>query len=122
MSSTEAPQDLSALWRNTAHRATDAQLIACVILGLLASGGVGIAMLVGIDNAFEWWPAVLPCVLVAAFGLWGITDRELGERANAGAAPRVLAAARWCSAAVAALVLIVGALEFLRLTIGTWIS
>ena len=60
--------------------------------------------------------------LIAAFGLWGITDRELAERARSGAGPRILAAVRWCSAAVAALVLIVGALEFLRLTIGTWIS
>ena len=93
-----------------------------MILGLVASGVVGIAMLAGIDNAFEWWPAVLPCVLIAAFGLWGITDRELGERGRAGAVPRVLAVARWCSAAVATLVLIVGALEFLRLTVGTWIS
>jgi hypothetical protein len=93
-----------------------------VIVGLVASGAVGIAMLVGVERAFKWWPAVLPSALVAAFGLWGITDRELAERRPAGAFPKILVAARWCSAAVAALVLIVGALVFLRLTIGTWIS
>jgi hypothetical protein len=122
MPATDASQDLSALWRNTAHRATDAQLVACVIAGLVTSGGVGIAMLVGVAGAFEWWPAVLPSMLLVAFGIWGITDRELAERQRAGAVPKLLAGLRWCSAAAAALVLIVSALVFLRLTIGTWIS
>jgi hypothetical protein len=122
METVDNQQDLSALWRRTAHRSTDGQLVACVVVGLVAIVGLITAMLLGVSQAFRWWPVGLPAVLAAAFGTWGIADRELSERLANGAVPRALVVVRWLSAALGAAVGVVTALVFLRLTIGTWIS
>ena len=71
----------------------------------------------------SWWPITALPLLVAAFGIWGIGDREL-------AAPRADARApkwRWrlvqtLAAAVAGLSGAVIVLWFLVRVVGTWIS
>src|SRR6478672_8339177 len=113
-STADNQQDLNALWRRAAHRATDGQLVACVALGLVACAGLVAAMMFGVQRAFHWWPSVLPAILVAAFGAWGISDRELSERQASGTVSRMLAMVRWCSAIVGAGVGVVAALVFLR--------
>ena len=71
----------------------------------------------------HWWPLTAVPLLVAAFGIWGIGDREL-------TAPDVAAAAaRWgwrsveaAAVAVAILSAAVVVLWFLVRVVGTWIS
>lgn len=71
----------------------------------------------------DWWPITAAPLLVAAFGIWGIGDREL-------AAPETAAAsARWgwrsveaAAVAVAFLSAAVVVLWFLVRVVGTWIS
>lgn len=122
MPSAETQQDLSALWRRTARRATDGQLVACVAGGLVAIATFVTAMLLGVEHAFRWWPGVLPAALVAAFGTWGIADRELSERRVRGVAQPILILLRATAAVAAGAVAGIGALLFLRATLGTWIS
>jgi hypothetical protein len=122
MTSADSQQDLRALWHRTARRATDGQLVACVAGGLVAIGGFVTALLLGVESALHWWPGLLPAAFVAAFGMWGIADRELSERRAAGVARPVLTIVRLAAALAAAAAVAISGLLFLRATLGTWIS
>ncbi len=94
-----------------ARRASDGQLVACTVVGVL--GVVAIGFLV----RPVWW--LTPLMLgMAAFGAWGIADRErstLGARGRAFRVLRLVAtlagAAAAAFAAVMLFVLFVGTLQ-----------
>lgn len=113
--------DLRELWSATARGATDAQLVACVVIAFAAAIGFGIGALVSVRRAFQWWPLLLPALLAGTFGVWGIADREMGERSGE-RWRRALAATKWCSAVAAGIVVALAAIGILKVTIGTWIS
>lgn len=101
-----------------ARASSDGRLVADVVGGVLA-----------LLAAATWhpraWVALCSIALCfASFGAWGITDRELGERGQAG--PRWAVA---CFRGVRALAVATGAvggiallLGILGLALGTWIS
>jgi hypothetical protein len=101
-----------------AHGASDARLALDVALGLLAAAAAGLWRPTG-------WIVMLSAALCfAAFGAWGIAERELGERVDDGDAPqrRLLRVQRSIAVAVggaAFVVLVLGALAF---AFGTVIS
>jgi hypothetical protein len=101
-----------------ARAASDGRLVIDVMAGCCAALGVGLWHPAG-------WLVLLGASLgLAAFGAWGIADRELRERANASSAVgvRVLAVVR-AAAAVAGAVAAVGAMfALLGIALGTWIS
>jgi hypothetical protein len=117
--------DIRELWYDAAHRASDAQLVACVAVALIAAVGFGIAMLVDVRRTLRWWPLILPAFFVGTFGVWGIADRELGAR-DTGKAPRLstrmLSVVKICSVVAAGIVGALAAIGLLELTIGTWVS
>jgi hypothetical protein len=61
-----------------ARHASDGRLVANAIAG--ATGAFGVAFWGGPG----WYLLLAIAVCFFAFGLWGIADRELGERAGAG--------------------------------------
>ena len=100
-------------WR--ARHATDARLVLDVCVGLAVALGFT-----------AWRPQgwiVLGSIglALAAFGAWGITDRELGER-SAGPGSAALTAARAAAAIVGVLAALLAAFRILATTLGTWIS
>lgn len=114
---------LFEMWREQALRATDAQL--ALLAGLIvpvtiAAGAVGMWK----PRLFAWWPSVLVPLFLAAFGLWGLADRELRyPRPNRARAATVTWSALRGAATVLAWVCVAAAtMLFLRLAIGTWIS
>ncbi|MFI5229401.1 MAG: hypothetical protein ACHQWU_10050 [Gemmatimonadales bacterium] len=127
--------ELGELWRRWARRASDSQLaaIAGVSLALVAAYGIVIAM--DARLALRWWPPMVVPIFSGAFGVWAIADRELGEResradaatpsaSESGAHRRhgALIALKLAAGATAGLAVAAAAMEFLRLTVGTWIS
>jgi hypothetical protein len=123
MPATRDEPSLADLWRRSARRATDTQLAICAAVlpaTVLASTIVAFARP---QWTLDWWPVTALPLLVAAFGIWGIGDRELAAP-EAGAQP-----AKWgwrfvqaLAAAVAGLSAIVIVLWFLARVVGTWIS
>jgi hypothetical protein len=108
------PEVLAARARAT----PDGRLVADVAAGLLAGLAAAVWRPVG------WVSLLGACVTLAAFGLWGILDRELREReAEEGAAlARGLRAARAIVTATG-IVSAAGALfGGLGVLLGTWIS
>jgi hypothetical protein len=117
---------LADLWRRTARRATDAQLAVCAAL-------LPVTVLASIVVAFarpqwtlEWWPITAVPLLVAAFGIWGIGDRELTAPPPP---PEPGPPSRWGWRSVQAMAVVVAVLSaavivlwFLRRVVGTWIS
>jgi len=57
-----------------ARLAPDGRLVAYAGAGILA---IGIVLIVHP----AWWLLVLPCLAFSAFGVWGIADRIVAERA-----------------------------------------
>jgi hypothetical protein len=101
-----------------ARAASDGRLVADVIAGCCAALGVTAWRPVG-------WLALLGVsVCLAAFGVWGIADRELRERARAprGRAVQVLGIVRVAAASVGALAAIITMVAVLGIMLGTWIS
>ncbi|HEX5438867.1 MAG TPA: hypothetical protein VFW98_17070 [Gemmatimonadaceae bacterium] len=74
----------------------------------------------------EWWRLVLPCVAVAGFGVWGIADRMVSERAARGASAGWGTVGLRALKRVAAILGSAGALGTLLaglgLLMGNWIS
>ena len=97
----EAGEHLFALLARGARRASDAQLAAAVILGLL-----GVGAIVSRPSA-TWWKLLFPFACLAAFGAWGIADRVARERAAvqgpAFTGRGALAAARWVTLGIGVL-------------------
>jgi hypothetical protein len=101
-----------------ARAASDGRLVADVIAGCCGALAVMAWRPVG-------WLALLGvAVCLAAFGVWGIADRELRERVNAPRAHvvRVLGIVRVASTFVGALAAIATMIAVLGIMLGTWIS
>ena len=112
----DAP-DLAHLWRRLAARPSDAQLAALVVASVVLIVAYGVLIAVNARAALRWWPATLAPLLVGAFGLWAIADREWRERPS-----RTLAGLKIVAAGAAGLTAALAAIEFLHLAVGTWIS
>src|SRR5206468_10546098 len=100
-----------------ARAASDGRLVVDVTVGCCAAVGVAAWRPVG-------WLALLGVsVCLAAFGAWGITDRELRERANAPArVAGVLSMLRAAAAGLGALSAVATMFGVLGILLGTWIS
>jgi len=113
---------LADFWRRFARRATDTQLAACASLLPVTVAACVVVALVRPQWTLRWWPVTAVPLLVAAFGIWGIGDREI-------AAPSGVSSTRWgwrsvevAAVVVAALSASVIVLWFLVSVVGTWIS
>ena len=98
-------------WR--ARHATDLRLVLDVCAGLAVALGFA-----------AWRPPgwiVLGSIslALAAFGAWGITDRELGERAS-GPGRSALEAGRGAAAVIGALAILLAAFRILATSLGHW--
>jgi hypothetical protein len=116
-----APRDepsLADLWRRAARRATDAQLAACAAMLPAALVASVVIALVRPQWTLRWWPMTALPLLAAAFGIWGIGDREIG----ASPAKWGWRAVQALAVAVAILSGVVVVLWFLVRAVGTWIS
>ena len=116
-----APRPEVSLPEMLAHRARTASDLR---LALDAGGGALATIAVLIWHPAGWWPLLASAALCfASFGIWGIADRELADRAVAGdAVSRALRAVRVGAAVLggaAAAMLLFG---MLGVALGTWIS
>jgi hypothetical protein len=101
-----------------ARAASDGRLVVDVIVGCCAAVGVAVWQPLG------WLVLFGASVCLAAFGAWGIVDRELRERADAPRAHmvRVLSVLRVALAAVGMLAAVAALFSVLGVVLGTWIS
>jgi hypothetical protein len=108
------PEVLAARARAT----PDGRLVADVAVGLLA----GLAAAVW--RPVAWVSLAGICVALAAFGLWGIFDRELreGYAAEGAALARGLRAARAMATAIGVVAAVGALFAGLGVLLGTWIS
>ena len=86
--------------------------------------GCGVALGVAVWRPVGWITLLGAAVSLAAFGVWGIVDREIRERANAPRVlpVRVLSMVRVAAAAVGALAAVAALFAVLGVVLGTWIS
>jgi hypothetical protein len=115
--STEPPGLYAALAAR-ARRSSDAMLASLAGVGVIAT-----LLLVAVR---PWWGVyALPLVALGAFGVWGIIDRELADRAAGGRATkyrRAFVAAQWLVVALGTIAVLVTAFAVLGLFLGTIIS
>jgi hypothetical protein len=117
MHSSNADEDLFHALAARARATSDGRLALAVILGLAAT--LGIAM---------WRPPAWPLlgsigICAAAFGAWGIADRELAEHSTTHRlSTRILRIGRVVSLVVGTCAAIVAAFATLGVALGTWIS
>jgi len=123
MAATRDEPSLAHLWRRSARRATDTQLAVCAAVLPVTVVATVVVAFARPRWTIDWWPLTAAPLLVAAFGIWGIGDREL-TGLDAGAAP-----AKWgwrfvqtLAGAAAVLSGAVMVLWFLLRVVGTWIS
>ncbi len=114
---------LADLWRRLARQATDTQLAVCAALLPVTIGACIVVALARPQSTLRWWPITALPLLVAAFGIWEIGDRQL-TTSGAGASRarwgwRSIEAAAFGIAVLSAAVI---ALWFLVRVVGTWIS
>ena len=117
MTSTHPDDDLFHALASRARATSDGRLAVAVV------GGLSAMLVMAAWRPRAWLILGSIALCAAAFGAWGIADRELAERDSTS---RPLAAALRI-ARVACLVLGVGAavaaaLDVLRHALGTWIS
>jgi type VI protein secretion system component VasF len=100
-----------------ARAASDGRLVVDVIVGCCAALGVAVWQPLG------WLVLLGVSVCLAAFGAWGIVDRELRERENAPDARvvRLLSIVRVAVAALGALAAVTALFSVLGVVLGTWI-
>ena len=123
MTAPRVEPSLADLWRRSARRATDTQLAVCAALLPVTVVASIVVALARPGWTLRWWPVTAIPVLVTAFGIWGIGEREL-------AAPEAVGSpARWgwrsveaAAVIVAILSAVVIALWFLVRVVGNWIS
>jgi len=120
-STTSDAGELREVWSSAARRASDAKLVACVAVAIVAALAFGVGLLISVRRTFPWWPLVLPALFAGTFGVWGIADREMSDTTRR-SSHRALAVAKLCSAVAAGVVAALAAMGILKLTIGTWIS
>jgi hypothetical protein len=115
--STNSDDDLFHTLAARARATSDGRLVLAVIVGLTTTLGIAV-----------WQPPawlLLGSIAIgaAAFGAWGIADRELGEHAEtrrlSGGLLRIV---RVASLVVGACAAIVAAFAMLGVALGTWIS
>lgn len=100
-----------------ARATSDGRLVLAVICGLAASIGIAMWRPVG------WMVLAGIGVCAAAFGAWGIADRELTEHEGTRASSvLVLQVVRVVSVVVGTCAAILAMLVMLRGALGTWIS
>jgi hypothetical protein len=114
---------LADLWRRSARRATDTQLAVCAALLPITVVASVVVAFTRPEWTLHWWPTTAAPLLVAAFGIWGIGDRELAAPGAAGSPARW----GWRSVEAAAVIVailsaVVIALWFLARVVGNWIS
>ena len=109
--------DLFGALAARARATSDGQLVLAVICGLAATIGIAIW------RPFGWMVIGGIGLCGAAFGAWGIADRELAEReAVRGSSAVVLRVVRVASVIVGTCAAILAALVMLGGALGTWIS
>jgi hypothetical protein len=123
MTAPRVEPSLADLWRRSARRATDTQLAACASLLPVTVATAIVVALARPQWTLRWWPITALPLLVAAFGIWGIGDRELETPKPAASSARW----GWRSVEAAAVVIavlsaVVIILWFLVRVVGTWIS
>jgi len=101
-----------------ARAASDGRLVLDVGLGVAAAVGMALWRPTG------WLMPFSAGVCFAAFGAWGIADRELGERASTGSGPllKCLTALRALAALIGSLAVFVLIFSALGFALGTIIS
>ena len=101
-----------------ARAASDGRLVVDVIAGCCVALGVAVWRPSG------WITLLGVAVCLAAFGVWGIADRELRERAKEPGilAVRALSVVRVAAAALGALAGVTAIFATLGIALGTWIS
>ena len=101
-----------------ARAASDGRLVVDVIVGCSA------ALAIAVWRPTGWVTLLGAALCLAAFGAWGIVDRELRERV--GAPPTLLlqslALIRVAAAAIGALAAVTALFSVLGIVLGTWIS
>ena len=116
----EAEVNLLEFLSTRARSASDARLVLDVALGLV------IAVIALVWRPTGWLFVVSAALCFAAFGGWGIADRELRERrsnpADAHATLRALGIARVIASIVGALAAGTLLIGLLAVALGTWIS
>jgi hypothetical protein len=107
---------LPALLAAAARSWSDGRLAIAVVAGLLAAAAAAIA-------GFEGWvgAAGTGCAL-AAFGGWGIADREGAERDGARGLARAFGLLRLACVVAGVAGVLVAVFTLLHLVLGTWIS
>jgi methyltransferase (TIGR00027 family) len=111
-------ESLAGLLVARARAASDGRLILDVASGLLA------ALALAIWHPRLWLVPFNVAIVFAAFGGWGLTDRELAERAGSAddSAVPVLRVLRVLSAVVGAGSAIVAGVALFGMALGTWMS
>lgn len=115
-------QSLADVWMHLARLASDGLLAACAALlpiTLVAAVAVTLARPAWTTR---WWPWLSVPLLVAAFGVWGVADRERVVHAGGGRSARGWRAVQGVAVIIAIASAAVIALWFLRAVVGTWIS
>jgi hypothetical protein len=119
-SSPESEVNLSEFLSARARSVSDARLVLDAAVGLV------VAVVALIWRPAGWYFIASAALCFAAFGGWGIADRELRERyedvANTGTALRALRFARATSATLGGLAAGALLIELLGVALGTWIS
>jgi hypothetical protein len=116
----ESEVNLSQFLSARARGVSDARLV------LDAAVGIVVAVVALIWRPAGWYFIASAALCFAAFGGWGIADRELrerhGEASATGTAVRVLRLAQVITATVGALAAGALLIELLGVALGTWIS
>ena len=102
-----------------ARAASDGRLVADVLLGAATALGFAVWRPTG------WLSIGGAALALAAFGLWGIVDREVRDRsatAASGRVPRLLRAARVMVSIAGICSAMVAVFAALGVALGTWIS
>jgi hypothetical protein len=117
MTSTHANDDLFHALAARARATSDGRLVLDVIVGLTA------ALVIAVWRPAAWLVPACVGICAAAYGAWGIADRELGERAVR-SGPRIvlLRGMRVGSIVVGVAAAVVAVLRVLGAALGTWIS
>lgn len=114
----ESQATLPAMLAGRARAASDGRLVLDVLGGVLAASALALW------RPPAWLLLFGAAVCFAAFGFWGIADRELRERSASPASRGVwtLEAARWVSGLVGLLAVLLVIFTILGRMLGTWIS
>ena len=113
----DAPESLPAFLSGEARKASEGELAIAVTFGVL------VAMVALFWRPHGWTYFLSSGLTCAAFGAWGITDRLLGEQAEAhSGAARLLRFARLVCGGVGAIAGVSLVLLVLFIFLGTWIS